>query len=240
VGGSQDQFNLKEGINNNMGSHLSKYEDLPLATASGGLEPLPTGGRWVRDGNTVLTLRAKRLSWSAADCTIYEGDETGGEVLFKIAHNDMRDRAVFDANGVEIPTGYRRKMLSMLPVARIYWEVDGKVMIHATVKRICGLRPSFGVHMHNPPLELDAMDDVVLENPDYRVEASCMGHFLIMQGPEGDDEKQVKVATVRKDNTALMENFPLHITIGPKMDLLFLCLVIGAVQEINAQAAASS
>merc|ERR1712032_1765209 len=73
----------------------------------------------------------------------------------------MRDRAVFDANGVEIPTGYRRKMLSMLPVARIYWEVDGKVMIHATVKRICGLRPSFGVHMHNPPLELDAMDDVV-------------------------------------------------------------------------------
>jgi hypothetical protein len=58
----------------------------------------------------------QRLSWSAADCTIYEGDETGGKVLFKIAHNDLRDRAVFDANGVEIPTGYRRKMLAMLPV----------------------------------------------------------------------------------------------------------------------------
>lgn len=86
----------------------------------------------------------QRLSWSAADCTIYEGDETGGkvnlsltnitllitimviilsiiititwQVLFKIAHNDLRDRAVFDANGVEIPTGYRRKMLAMLPV----------------------------------------------------------------------------------------------------------------------------
>jgi len=101
-------------LKQNMGSHLSKYEELPLATASGGLEPLPTGGQWVRDGNTILTLRAKRLSWSAADCTIYEGDETGGKVLFKIAHNDLRDRAVFDANGVEIPTGYRRKMLAML------------------------------------------------------------------------------------------------------------------------------
>ena len=40
---------------------------------------------------------------------------------------------------------------------------------------------------------------------------------ICIQGPEGDDEKQVKVATVRKDNTALMENFPLHITIGPKV-----------------------
>ena len=39
------------------------------------------------------------------------------QVLFKISHNDLRDRAVFDANGVEIPTGYRRKMLSMLPVS---------------------------------------------------------------------------------------------------------------------------
>ena len=57
--------------------------------------------------------------------------------------------------------------------------------------------------MHNPPVELDAMDDVVgdnqydleiakqsnfilskfqvLENPEYRVEASCMGHFHILQ-----------------------------------------------------------
>ena len=39
-----------------------RYEELPLATASGGLEPLPTGGQWVRDGNTILTLRAKVLS----------------------------------------------------------------------------------------------------------------------------------------------------------------------------------
>ena len=39
-----------------------RYEGLPLATASGGLEPLPTGGQWVRDGNTILTLRAKVLS----------------------------------------------------------------------------------------------------------------------------------------------------------------------------------
>merc|ERR1712203_1220211 len=225
----------RRATEDNMGSHLSKYDDLPLSTASGGLEPLPTGGRWVRDGNTVLTLRAKRLSWSAADCTIYEGDETGGQVLFKISHNDLRDRAVFDANEVEIPTGYRRKMLSMLPVARIYWEVDGKVMIYATVKRIFGMRPSFGIHMHNPPVELDAMDDVTLGDPDFRVEASCAGHFLILQGREGEDEEQVKVATVRKDIWDLKENFPLHITVGPKMDLLFLCLVIGAVQEINAQ-----
>merc|ERR1712203_453766 len=226
---------FKEGSDHNMGSNLAKYDEQPLSAASGGLEPLPTGGRWVRDGNTVLTWGAKRLSWSAADCTIYEGDEIGGEVLFKIAHNDLRDRAVFDAHGVEIPTGYRRKMMSMLPVARIYWEVDGKVMIYATVKRIFGLRPSFGIHMHNPPVELDDMDNVVLGNPEFRVEASCMGHFHVMQGAEGGDEKQVKVATVRKDVLDLKENFPLHITIGPKMDLLFLCLVIGAVQEINAQ-----
>ena len=46
-----------------------RYEELPLATASGGLEPLPTGGQWVRDGNTILTLRAKVLSRSPT--TIY-------------------------------------------------------------------------------------------------------------------------------------------------------------------------
>ena len=34
---------------------------------------------------------------------------------------------------------------------------------------------------------------------------------------------QVKVATVRKDNTALMENFPLHITIGPKVGWVLFC-----------------
>ena len=39
-----------------------RYDELPLATASGGLGPLPTGGQWVRDGNTILTLRAKVLA----------------------------------------------------------------------------------------------------------------------------------------------------------------------------------
>ena len=41
-----------------------------------------------------------------------------------------------------------------------------------------------------------------------------------VQGPEGDDSKQVKVATVRKDITDLKENFPLHITIGPKVKVV--------------------
>ena len=47
---------------------------------------------------------------------------------------------------------------------------------------------------------------------------------ICIQGAEGDDEKQVKVATVRKDNTALMENFPLHITIGPKVKVALFSL----------------
>ena len=81
-----------------------------------------------------------------------------------------------------------------------------------------------------------------------------------------DDEKLVKVANVRKDNynINIMENFPMDIEIGPnvrklksmkqsmkqhahnltksypQMDLLFLCLVIGAVQEINAQQSGQS
>ena len=84
---------------------------------------------------------------------------------------------------------------------------------------------------------------------------------ICIQGAEGDDEKQVKVATVRKDNFAMFENFPLHISVGPKVgssqhpgwlwwvdnlvtcsggltlqvDLLFICLLVAAVQEINAQ-----
>ena len=41
--------------------------------------------------------------------------------------------------------------------------------------------------------------------------------LLKTQGPEGEDEKQVKVATVRKDVWDLKENFPLHITVGPKV-----------------------
>ena len=40
---------------------------------------------------------------------------------------------------------------------------------------------------------------------------------VIEVGPEGEDEKQVKVATVRKDVWDLKENFPLHITVGPKV-----------------------
>ena len=31
-------------------------------------------------------------------------------------------------------------LLTTCQVARIYWEVDGKVMIYATVKRIFGMR----------------------------------------------------------------------------------------------------
>ena len=90
-----------------------------------------------------------------------------------------------------IPTKSELLSLSLTTwqVARIYWEVEGKVMIYATVKRIFGMRwtlifkktanfsfvslssfnliilltcrPAFGIHMHNPPIELDAMDDVV-------------------------------------------------------------------------------
>ena len=35
-----------------------RYDEMPFSTASAGLEPLPTGGRWLRDEDTVLTLRA--------------------------------------------------------------------------------------------------------------------------------------------------------------------------------------
>ena len=64
---------------------------------------------------------------------------------------------------------------------------------------------------------------------------------------------------MKKDNynINIMENFPMDIEIGPnvrklksmkqnvtksypQMDLLFLCLVIGAVQEINAQQSGQS
>ena len=96
--------------------------------------------------------RAKVMSWSLADCAIYEGDEAAGTRLFTISHNDMRDRAVFDTEGKEIPTGYKRKLMSMMPRAYIYWEVEGKTMIYATVKKVFGLRPAFGVFLHNPPV----------------------------------------------------------------------------------------
>merc|ERR1712226_729121 len=105
-------------------------------------------------------------------------------------------------------------------------------MIFATVKTLMQLRPAFGVYLHDPPVELEAIDDVALESPDLRVELSLSGHFTILQG---DEDSLVKVATVRKDNFAMFENFPLHISVGPKVDLLFICLLVAAVQEINAQ-----
>merc|ERR1711971_426125 len=228
-----------------MGSSISKYDDLELATAEGGLEPLPTGGRWVRDSPTKLYLKAEALSWTRADCSIYEGEDASGPLLFRIEHNDLRDRAVFDSDGQELPTGYMRKMTSIMdslkPVARIYWEVEGKVMVFATVKKTGSMmKPSFGVFMHNPPVHIEDCDSLELENPAFRVEATLGGHFVILQGDE--DEKLVKVANVRKDNynINIMENFPMDIEIGPQMDLLFLCLVIGAVQEINAQQSGQS
>ena len=156
------------------------------------------------------------LSWAHADCTIYEGDEASGTQLFKISHNDMRDRAVLDTSGAEIPTGYKRKLLSLMPRAYIYWEVEGQTMIYATVKKTFGLRPAFGVFLHNPPVAAEAADTIELgERPDLTVDGSAMGHFVILQG---DVEKDpVKIAVVKKDNMGLMENFPLHITIGPKV-----------------------
>merc|ERR1711953_489385 len=223
----------EESVNHNMGSNLAKYDEMPFSTASGGLEPLPTGGRWVRDENAVLTLQANRFLGGFGEATIYEGD---GKVLFKIARSDSRWRAVSDRIVVEIPTGYqmRGRWKITPPVARIYWRLDGKVMIYATVKPILTLRPwtsgSFGIHMHNPPLELNAMHEVVLKNPEYRVVPAFMhpSRFRIMQYPKGDDEKPVKVATVKD----VCDGVPRDITIGPKVDLLFPCLVIAAVQEL--------
>ena len=87
-------------------------------------------------------------------------------------------------------------------------------MILATVKTLMQMRPAFGVYLHDPPVELEAMDDVALENPDLKVELSAAGHFTILQGEE---DALVKVATVKKDNFAMFENFPLHIAVGPKV-----------------------
>jgi len=229
-----------------MGSSISKYEDLELSTAEGGLEPLPTRGKWVRDSPTKLYLKAEALSWTRADCSIFEGEDANGPMLFRIEHNDLRDRRVLGPDGMELPTGYMRKMTSIMdslkPVARIYWEVEEKVMVYATVKKTGSLmKPSFGVFMHNPPIMIEDCDHRELaDEPDFRVEATLGGHFVILQG--NDDEKVVKVANVKKDNynINIMENFPMDIEIGPNMDLLFLCLVIGAVQEINAQQSGQS
>ena len=72
--------------------------------------------------------QAEALSWTRADCSIYEGEDAGGQLLFRfhhhhhyqrlhhphdhlhdsplrIEHNDLRDRAVFDSDGQELPTG---------------------------------------------------------------------------------------------------------------------------------------
>ena len=142
------------------------------------------------------------------------------------------------------------------------------------------MKPSFGVFMHNPPIMIEDCDHRELaDDPDFRIEATLGGHFVILQVwrvleifywqndfKGDDDEKVVKVANVKKDNynINIMENFPMDIEIGPnvrklvsmrqnvkqhahnltksypQMDLLFLCLVIGAVQEINAQQSGQS
>ena len=146
------------------------------------------------------------------------------------------------------------------------------------------MKPSFGVFMHNPPIMIEDCDHRELaDHPDFRIEATLGGHFVILQVlfmiwrvlqifcwqhdfKGNDDEKVVKVANVKKDNynINIMENFPMDIEIGPnvrklksmkqnvkqhahnltksypQMDLLFLCLVIGAVQEINAQQSGQS
>ena len=142
------------------------------------------------------------------------------------------------------------------------------------------MKPSFGVFMHNPPIMIEDCDHRELaDEPDFRIEATLGGHFVILQvwrvleifywqndSKGNDDERVVKVANVKKDNynINIMENFPMDIEIGPnvrklksmkqnvkqhahnltkfypQMDLLFLCLVIGAVQEINAQQSGQS
>merc|ERR1719319_582569 len=126
----------------------------------------------------------------------------------------------------------------MLPLARVYWEVEGKVMVYATVKKILQMKPAFGVYLHSPPLELESptldLGPGTLE-PDLRIECNARGHFTILQGDLGNNP--VKVATVKKDNLDIKENFPLHIQVAEKVDRLFVCLVIGAVHEINVQAA---
>ena len=95
------------------------------------------------------------------------------------------------------------------------------------------MKPSFGVFMHNPPIMLEDCDHRELaDEPDFRIEATLGGHFVILQvwrvleifywqndSKGNDDEKVVKVAKVKKDNynINIMENFPMDIEIGPNV-----------------------
>ena len=112
-----------------------------------------------------------------------------------------------------------------------------KVMVYATVKKTGSLmKPSFGVFMHNPPIMVEDCDHRELaDNPDFRIEATLGGHFVILQVffffkfqkllflkndfKGDDDERVVKVANVKKDNynINIMENFPMDIEIGPNV-----------------------
>ena len=112
-----------------------------------------------------------------------------------------------------------------------------KVMVYATVKKTGSLmKPSFGVFMHNPPIMIEDCDHRELaDNPDFRIEATLGGHFVILQVffffkfqkllfskndfKGDDDERVVKVANVKKDNynINIMENFPMDIEIGPNV-----------------------
>ena len=99
------------------------------------------------------------------------------------------------------------------------------------------MKPSFGVFMHNPPIMIEDCDHRELaDTPDFRIEATLGGHFVILQVlfmiwrvlqifcwqndfKGDDDEKVVKVANVKKDNynINIMENFPMDIEIGPNV-----------------------
>ena len=98
------------------------------------------------------------------------------------------------------------------------------------------MKPSFGVFMHNPPIMVEDCDHRELaDNPDFRIEATLGGHFVILQVffffkfqkllflkndfKGDDDERVVKVANVKKDNynINIMENFPMDIEIGPNV-----------------------
>ena len=95
------------------------------------------------------------------------------------------------------------------------------------------MKPSFGVFMHNPPIMLEDCDHRELaDEPDFRIEATLGGHFVILQvwrvleifywqndSKGNDDERVVKVANVKKDNynINIMENFPMDIEIGPNV-----------------------
>ena len=58
-----------------------------------------------------------------------------------------------------------------------------EVMVYATVKKTGSLmKPSFGVFMHNPPVMIEDCDHRELaDEPDFRIEATLGGHFVILQ-----------------------------------------------------------